>query len=122
MFSPSRFMACLSLVLLNLFSTAASADSVDGAAQALHLLDYVSADYPPTVVDGKVIDEAEYREQVEFLGALQGLIVALPARGERVELEQGVKALLAAVEQKQDGALVARQARQLGPNLQWLTK
>jgi high-affinity iron transporter len=117
MFSPSRFMACLSLVLLNLFSTAASADSVDGAAQALHLLDYVSADYPPTVVDGKVIDEAEYREQVEFLGALQGLIVALPARGERVELEQGVKALLAAVEQKQDGALVARQARQLGAKL-----
>jgi high-affinity iron transporter len=117
MFSPSRFMACLSLVLLNLFSTAASADSVDGAAQALHLLDYVSADYPPTVVDGKVIDEAEYREQVEFLGALQGLIVALPARGQRVELEQGVKALLAAVEQKQDGALVARQARQLGAKL-----
>jgi high-affinity iron transporter len=117
MFSPSRFMACLSLVLLSLFSTAASADSVDGAAQALHLLDYVSADYPPTVVDGKVIDEAEYREQVEFLGALQGLIVALPARGERVELEQGVKALLAAVEQKQDGALVARQARQLGAKL-----
>ena len=117
MFSPSRFMACLSLVLLSLFSTAAPADSVDGAAQALHLLDYVSADYPPTVVDGKVIDEAEYREQVEFLGALQGLIVALPARGERVELEQGVKALLAAVEQKQDGALVARQARQLGAKL-----
>jgi high-affinity iron transporter len=117
MFSPSRFMACLSLVLLSLFSTASSADSVDGAAQALHLLDYVSADYPPTVVDGKVIDEAEYREQVEFLGALQGLIVALPARGERVELEQGVKALLAAVEQKQDGALVARQARQLGAKL-----
>ncbi|OQR35720.1 cystathionine gamma-synthase [Pseudomonas sp. Bc-h] len=117
MFSPSRFMACLSLVLLSLFSTASSADSVDGAAQALHLLDYVSADYPPTVVDGKVIDEAEYREQVEFLGALQGLIVALPAHGERVELEQGVKALLAAVEQKQDGALVARQARQLGAKL-----
>lgn len=117
MFSPSRFMACLSLVLLSLFSTSAPADSVDGAAQALHLLDYVSADYPPTVVDGKVIDEAEYREQVEFLGALQGLIVALPARGERVELEQGVKALLAAVEQKQDGALVARQARQLGAKL-----
>nr|WP_314575832.1 cytochrome c/FTR1 family iron permease [uncultured Pseudomonas sp.] len=117
MFSPSRFMACLSLVLLSLFSTSAPADSVDSAAQALHLLDYVSADYPPTVVDGKVIDEAEYREQVEFLGALQGLIVALPARGERVELEQGVKALLAAVEQKQDGALVARQARQLGAKL-----
>ncbi|MFJ3482514.1 FTR1 family protein [Pseudomonas sp. NPDC090202] len=117
MFAPSRFMACLGLALLTLFSVAARADSVDGAAQALHLLDYVSADYPPTVADGKVVDDAEYREQVEFLGALQGLIVALPARAERAELEQGVKALQDAVEQKQDGAQVARQARQLGARL-----
>lgn len=117
MLSPSRFLACLGLTLLSLFSVSASADSVDGAAQALHLLDYVSADYPPTVADGKVVDEAEYREQVEFLGALQGLIEGLPARAERAELAQGVTALQNAVGQKRDGAVVARQARQLGAKL-----
>nr|GFD01954.1 hypothetical protein [Tanacetum cinerariifolium] len=58
-----------------------------------------------------------YKEQVEFLGALEGLIIALPARAERAALEQGVKALQIAVEQKQDGAQVARQARQLGAKL-----
>ncbi len=116
MFFSSRFMVCLGLTLLSLFNVA-WANSVNGAAQALHLLDYVGADYPSTVSGGKVLDEAEYREQVEFLGALQGLIATLPARAERSELEQGVKALLSAVEQKQDGALVARQARQLGASL-----
>jgi len=117
MFSPFRFPACLYLVLLSLSSFPASADPVDGAAQALHLLDYVSADYPASVADGKVLDEAEYREQVEFLGAVQGLIVGLPPRAERTELEQGIKVLQVAVEQKQDGALVARQARHLGAKL-----
>ena len=117
MLSPSRFMARLVLTALSLLGAHAWADTVDGAAQALHLLDYVSADYPPTVADGKVVDDAEYREQVEFLRALEGLIVALPARTERAALEEGVKALQSAVDQKQDGAQVARQARQLGARL-----
>jgi high-affinity iron transporter len=110
-------MACLGLALLILLSAPTRADSVDGAAQALHLFNYVSADYPATVADGKVVDAAEYQEQIEFLGAVQGLIAGLPERPERTELEQGVKALLAAVERKDEGAQVARQARQLGAKL-----
>jgi high-affinity iron transporter len=117
MFSPSRLLRCVGLSLLAFCSFGASADSVDGAAQALHLLDYIGADYPSTVTDGKVVDESEYREQVEFLTVLQGLIVALPARPERAELERGVADLQKAVEQRVDGALVARQARQLGARL-----
>jgi high-affinity iron transporter len=117
MFSPSRLLRCVGLSLLAFCSFSASADSVDGAAQALHLLDYIGADYPSTVTDGKVVDESEYREQVEFLAVLQSLIVALPARPERAELERGVDDLQKAVEQRVDGALVARQARQLGAKL-----
>lgn len=113
----SRFMAWLLVPLLALCSFGLLADPVDGAAQALHLLDYIGADYPGTVAGGKVVDEAEYREQVEFLDALQGLIVALPQRAERDALEQGVAALKDAVSKREDGALVARQARQLGARL-----
>ncbi|WP_414705753.1 FTR1 family protein [Pseudomonas sp.] len=98
-------------------SFGALADPVDGAAQALHLLDYIGADYPSTVADGKVVDQSEYREQVEFLGALQGLVMALPARPERAALQRGVTDLQSAVEQRMDGAMVARQARQLGAKL-----
>jgi high-affinity iron transporter len=113
----SRFSTCLSLVLLSLFSVGVCAAPAEDAAQALHVLDYVGADYPATVADGKVIDDAEYREQAEFLAALKGMIAELPAKAERAELEQGVAALVSAVNQKQDGAQVARQARQLGAKL-----
>ena len=79
--------------------------------------DYIGADYPPTVEDGKVIDETEYREQLEFLTVLKGLIADLPERPERAALAQGVTALQSAIEQRQDGASVAREARQLGAKL-----
>lgn len=113
----SRFLAWLVFPLFALSSFNLLADTVEGAPQALHLLDYISADYPPTVQAGKVIDDAEYREQLEFTHALQGLIAGMPAKPEKAGLEQGIDALLAAITAKQDGADVARQARQLGAKL-----
>ncbi|WP_397457561.1 FTR1 family protein [Pseudomonas asplenii] len=117
MIVPTRFLVWLMLPMLALCSSNLLANTVEGAPQALHLIDYIGADYPATVADGKVIDETEYHEQLEFLTALQKLIVALPARAERAELEQGVAALRQAISDRQDGSQVARQARQLGARL-----
>ncbi|PXX74780.1 high-affinity iron transporter [Pseudomonas sp. LAMO17WK12:I10] len=117
MTAPSRFLAWLVLPVLALCSANLLADTVEGAPKALHLLDYIGADYPPTVEAGKVIDDSEYREQVEFLGVLQGLVADLPAKPEKAELEQGIASLNDAVKAKADGALVARQARHLGARL-----
>ncbi|UVM27233.1 FTR1 family protein [Pseudomonas sp. B21-021] len=117
MTAASRFLAWLVFPLCALSSFNLLADTVEGAPQALHLLDYISADYPPTVEAGKVIDDGEYREQLEFTQVLQGLISGLPAKPEKAALEQGVTALHAAITAKQDGADVARQARQLGAKL-----
>ncbi len=113
----SRFLTWLMLPLLALCSSSLLADTTDGAAQALHLLDYIGADYPSTVAESKVVAEDEYQKQVEALGVLKGLVAALPARAERVELEKGVSSLSEAVAKKQDGALITRQARQLGARL-----
>ncbi|MGF6594828.1 FTR1 family protein [Pseudomonas sp. 2835] len=117
MIPRSRLLAWLLWPVLALSSATLLAESTDGAAKALHLLDYIGADYPATVEAGKVIDEGEYREQLEFIDVLQGLIVALPAHQERQALEQGVVQLREAVSQRQDGPGVARQARQLGAQL-----
>lgn len=117
MTSRSRFLAWLLLPVLALCSLVASANTPEGASQALHLIDYIGADYPPTVENGKVIDETEYREQLEFLAVLKGLIADLPQRPERYELVQGVNALQTAIEQREDGTAVAREARQLGAKL-----
>ncbi|MCD5987725.1 FTR1 family protein [Pseudomonas phytophila] len=113
----SRFLAWLMLPLLALCSSSLLADTTDGAAQALHLLDYIGADYPSTVAESKEVAEDEYQKQVEALGVLKGLVAALPARAERAELEKGVSSLSEAVAKKQDGALITRQARQLGARL-----
>ncbi|MHC8347182.1 FTR1 family protein [Pseudomonas sp. RT6P73] len=117
MTAPSRFLAWLVLPLFALCSFNLLADTVEGAPQALHLLDYIGADYPQTVQGGNVTDESEYREQLEFIKVLQGLIAALPAKPEKAGLEQGVSALRNAIAARQDGADVARQARQLGAKL-----
>lgn len=117
MTAPFRFLAWLIVPALMSCSFNLLAATAEGAPQALHLLDYIGADYPPTVEAGKVIDESEYREQLEFLGVLQGLVAELPQRPERVALVEGVDELLAAVTAHQDGPTVARQARQLGAQL-----
>ncbi|WP_038822003.1 c-type cytochrome, partial [Pseudomonas syringae] len=113
----SRFLAWLLVPLLALCSSSVLADPVEGAAQVLHLLDYLGADYPATVADGKVVEAAEYQQQIEALTTLQGLVLALPQRAERAGLEQGVAQLKNAVSSKQDGTQVARQARQLAAKL-----
>lgn len=117
MTAPHRFLAWLVLPALMSCSFNLLAATAEGAPQALHLLDYIGADYPPTVDAGKVVDPSEYREQVEFIGVLQGLVADLPAKPERAELVTGVEELRVAVTARQDGATVARQARQLGAKL-----
>ena len=117
----SRLLAWLPAILLGpvlaLCSTLALAESPAEAGKALHLLDYIGADYPPTVQDGKVIDDGEYREQQEFSAVLADLVKGLPANAEKNGLEQGVQALRQAIDQRQEGAAVAKQARQLGARL-----
>ena len=113
----SRALGWLVLPILIASSPHLLADTVEGAPQALHLLDYIGADYPATVEAGQVIDESEYREQVEFLGVLQGAVAGLPAKAQKTELEQGIARLKAAVVAREDGSAVARQARQLGAQL-----
>ena len=117
MTAPFRFFAWLMLPAMMSCSFNLLAATAEGAPQALHLLDYIGADYPPTVEAGKVIDESEYREQLEFLGVLQGLVAELPQRPERAALVKGIDELSAAVTAHQEGATVARQARQLGAQL-----
>ncbi|MHC8323330.1 FTR1 family protein [Pseudomonas sp. GB2N2] len=117
MTAPSRFLAWLVLPFFALCSFNLLADTVEGAPQALHLLDYIGADYPQTVQAGKVTDESEYREQLEFIKVLQDLIAAMPAKPEKAALEQGVSTLRDGMTARQGGADVARQARQLGAKL-----
>lgn len=61
------------LTALSLYAQAA-----DNTTQTIvHMLDYVSVDYPEFVKDGKVLDESEYKEQLEFATQAGGLLATL---------------------------------------------
>jgi high-affinity iron transporter len=110
MFASPRLLLCL-LSLLSVFSLNVFADPVEGTAQAIHLLDYIGADYADAVNAGQVSNSDSYQKQLDALSSLQGLILALPARPQRGDIEQGVSALHDAIAQHQDAAVVSRQAR-----------
>lgn len=116
MFASPRLLLCL-LSLLSLFSLNAFAEPVEGTAQAIHLLDYIGADYADAVNAGQVIDGDRYQKQLDALTSLQGLVVALPAVPQRAELEQGIKGLHDAIAAHQEPTAVSRQARQLSAQL-----
>ncbi|EIU1678922.1 cytochrome c/FTR1 family iron permease [Pseudomonas aeruginosa] len=109
---PPKILLWL-LPLVGAFSLGALADTTVDPSQALHLLSYLAADYPPTVADGKIVDPSEYQEQVEFVGNLQALVLTLPMCPERADLEKGVDSLRQAIEQRLPGREVALQARNL---------
>jgi high-affinity iron transporter len=117
MIAPSRLLAWLLLPLFASCSFQLLADPVDGAPQALHVLDYISADYPDTVQAGSIINQADYRAQQQSIKALEEWVGSMPAKPEKASLEQGVVDLRKAVSARQEGADVARQARQLGAKL-----
>ena len=64
-------------------------------------------DYPGAVQSGKVLDQGEYDEQVEFATGVRTMIAGLPARPERAALEATAAGLLAAIRDKRPGEEVA---------------
>src|SRR5688572_7705252 len=79
----------------------------------LHMLDYVGVDYPAAVKDGKVLDQGEYDEQLEFVAQARVLIGQLDARPERATLAADAERLVALVKDKRPGTDVAALATQL---------
>lgn len=83
--NPLRRMAMRTLfAVLMALSFCAQADN--SAQTIVHMLDYVSVDYPEFVQNGKVLDEAEYKEQLEFATQAAVLLAKLPAVPEQPTL------------------------------------
>jgi high-affinity iron transporter len=99
----------LLLALLAPMHASASPETV------VHLLDYIGVDYPQFVRDGKVSDEAEYKEQQEFSRQVIALLRAAPDIPRRSALLESAAALAARIDAKATGDEVAR----LASGLRW---
>lgn len=80
----------------------------------IHMLDYVSVDYPEFVKNGQVLDVAEYEEQREFATRSIALLEQLPERPAKAAVVADARRLLALIESRADGAQVSALAGQLG--------
>jgi high-affinity iron transporter len=94
-------------------AASAAAEEPDTFAPLLHTLDYLAVDYAGAVKDGKVQDQGEYAEQVQFATSVGGMIASLPARPERAALQASAAGLLAAIRDKRPGDEVAAVATDL---------
>jgi high-affinity iron transporter len=113
-FSP-LFRICIAAILT--FPTAMSSQAQDlDPAQGqmiLHLLDYISVEYPQFVKAGKVTDMSEYAEQVEFSLQVADAVSKLPPRPERDALTTSANNLAKLIADKGNGPRVAQDARAL---------
>ena len=83
------------------------------ARTVVHMLDYVSVDYPVFVKDGLVLDPAEYAEQQEFALQVATLLEALPKVGGGNDLVAEAHKLRERIAQKADGMEVSALAKAL---------
>ena len=107
----------LVIVLLAAVVAPAAASGADPPAARpqtiLHVLDYVAVDYPEAVKDGEVADEAEFKEQIDFVTQAIAMLGALPAHPERATLVEQARRLLAVVEARGRADDVARLAGEI---------
>ena len=94
-------------------ATAQEAPNNDAAQTIVHLLDYVGVDYPEFVKDGKVVDESEYAEQLEFSGQVIVLLDTLPENPAKARLSERAATLKSRIEAKAPGAEVSKLAGEL---------
>lgn len=85
---PANFLRHITIraLLIALLALPFCARADDSAQTIVHMLDYVSVDYPEFVKDGKVLDEAEYKEQLEFATQSAVLLAKLPKVPEQAAL------------------------------------
>lgn len=92
----------------------ATAHAADNATQTIvHMLDYMSVDYPNFVKDGKVLNETEYQEHQEFSLQVAALLAKLPGIPEQPALLAQAEQLKARIAAKAPGAEVAAMASTL---------
>lgn len=109
--SLRAFSAAIAFTFASTCAHAAAPD--DGSAMALHLLDYIAADYTNAVEAGHVKSEDEYKEMTEFTGEAAKLVKALPDNAAKASLAADADKLVALVAARAGATDVAQSANAL---------
>lgn len=105
------WLSCLAGLLLPLAVRAAPSSEAGRSTQRVaQVVDYVAADYPGAVKNGSIIEESEYKEQLELLSEARKQLGELSGDPEAQKaLAKELDAVVAAVENKAEpGEVLAR--------------
>jgi high-affinity iron transporter len=113
--SIRMILAAITASFLTMLMPAAHADETSEreAQTILHILDYLSVDYGGSVLLGKVLNEGEYREQVEFAEQSVKLLSGLPQHPLQADLVREAGELARNVNEKAPAEQVSASAQQL---------
>jgi high-affinity iron transporter len=117
---PARFLRPVLAILMALCAWTAPASAATSPKQvetSWRLLDYIAVDYREAVEAGRIKNQLEYDEMVEFSAAVSANFAALPPTPERAALIANADALKAAVAAKAEPDKVAALAKSLAARL-----
>lgn len=115
--SPRRICVALLLAIALAFASQAQVLEPSQGQMVLHLLDYISVEYPRFVKAGKVINAAEYAEQVEFSAQVADSVRSFPAHPEKDALVASAAMVARLIADKGDSAKISQGARDLQRSL-----
>ncbi len=107
----------LLLALAVLVAVPARAAPQDEVQTAWRLLDYIAVDYRVAVESGRVVNDAEFQEMVEFSRSVSERLGALPANPAKASLLSEATRLQRAIGAKSPPPEIAILARKLGTDL-----
>ena len=115
---PLLFFRSLAFVLLLMsLAVPAQATTVQEVQTSWRMLDYIAVDYREAVASGKIVNQLEYDEMVEFSANVSSKVAALPDKQAKAGLVSGAKQLETAIAAKGEPVAIARQAKALAGQL-----
>lgn len=97
------FLACLLVTAAPVWSAGSDTAGKEPVRAILQMIDYVGVEYPTFVRDGRVLDAAEYAEQIEFAQLVPERLRGLPDRPGKGEALDLSRRLRQAIENKASG-------------------
>jgi high-affinity iron transporter len=116
--APRRFaIALLALILVALALPAAAQPAQPSVQTTWRLLDYIAVDYREAVAGGKVVNQFEYDEMLEFSKSVAANVAGLPQNSAKAQLTSRAAVLRSAINAKSPPEQVAKLARSLAADL-----
>src|SRR5918995_5201762 len=106
----ARLWLLIAMLALALPAAPAAAQSQD-VQTAWRLLDYIAVDYREAVQGGRIVNQLEYDEMVEFSASVGERLKALPAKPAKAQLTLGAAGLRRSIAAKASPEDIDRQAR-----------